>query len=209
MSRCATSPSATWRRPNDCANRNGCRKVCASRHVVADVSDEAQVQRFRDAVAEQQETDKIHLLFNNAGIGGGGSMIANDRGEWERTFNICWGGVYFNTRAFLPMLHAGRRGPYRQHQQRQRVLGIGRTSHAAHRVFGGEVRGERIFRGADRRSANERASYQGVSRDARPYRHVDRRELAQDSGRQRIGRDQRDGNRAGAGADRLDGQRSG
>src|SRR6202008_4261053 len=24
--------------------------------------------------------------------------------EWEKTFNICWGGVYFNTRAFLPML---------------------------------------------------------------------------------------------------------
>ena len=71
---------------------------------VADVSNEAEVQRFRDAVAEQQETDKIHLLFNNAGIGGGGSMIANDRAEWEKTFNICWGGVYFNTRAFLPML---------------------------------------------------------------------------------------------------------
>jgi NAD(P)-dependent dehydrogenase (short-subunit alcohol dehydrogenase family) len=71
---------------------------------VADVSDEAQVQKFRDAVAEQQETDKIHLLFNNAGIGGGGSMIANDRDEWEKTFNICWGGVYLNTRAFLPML---------------------------------------------------------------------------------------------------------
>jgi NAD(P)-dependent dehydrogenase (short-subunit alcohol dehydrogenase family) len=71
---------------------------------VADVSDETQVLRFRDSVAQQQETDKIHLLFNNAGIGGGGSMIANDRSEWERTFNICWGGVYFNTRAFLPML---------------------------------------------------------------------------------------------------------
>lgn len=71
---------------------------------VADVSDEAQVKRFRDEVAEQQETDKIHLLFNNAGIGGGGSMIANEREEWERTFNICWGGVYLNTRAFLPML---------------------------------------------------------------------------------------------------------
>src|SRR6202162_4359522 len=60
---------------------------------VADVSDEAQVQRLRAALTEQQETDKIHLLFNNAGIGGGGSMIANDRGEWEKTFNICWGGV--------------------------------------------------------------------------------------------------------------------
>ena len=71
---------------------------------VADVSDEAQVLEFRDAVAAGQETDKIHLLFNNAGIGGGGSMIANDRNEWEKTFNVCWGGVYLNTRTFLPML---------------------------------------------------------------------------------------------------------
>jgi NAD(P)-dependent dehydrogenase (short-subunit alcohol dehydrogenase family) len=71
---------------------------------IADVSDEAQVLRFRDEVAAQQQTDKIHLLFNNAGIGGGGSFVASARDEWERTFNICWGGVYYGTRAFLPML---------------------------------------------------------------------------------------------------------
>ncbi|HTV90585.1 MAG TPA: SDR family NAD(P)-dependent oxidoreductase [Stellaceae bacterium] len=71
---------------------------------IADVSDEAQVNRFRDEVAERHATDKIHLLFNNAGIGGGGSMVAHPREEWERTFNICWGGVYNCTRAFLPML---------------------------------------------------------------------------------------------------------
>jgi NAD(P)-dependent dehydrogenase (short-subunit alcohol dehydrogenase family) len=71
---------------------------------IADVSDRAQVERFRDEVAERHATDKIHLLFNNAGIGGGGSMIAHSREEWERTFNICWGGVYNGTRAFLPML---------------------------------------------------------------------------------------------------------
>src|SRR6478609_814587 len=40
---------------------------------LADVSDAAQVERFRDEVAEHQGTDKIHLLFNNAGIGSGGS----------------------------------------------------------------------------------------------------------------------------------------
>src|SRR5207302_1587355 len=71
---------------------------------LADVSDMAQVERFRDEVAERHDTDRIHLLFNNAGIGGGGSMIAHGREEWERTFNICWGGVYHCTRAFLPML---------------------------------------------------------------------------------------------------------
>jgi len=71
---------------------------------VADVSDEAQMQRFRDDVAAQQATDRIHLLFNNAGIGGGGSLFTSSRDQWERTFNICWGGVYLGTRTFLPML---------------------------------------------------------------------------------------------------------
>ena len=73
---------------------------------VADVSIEAQLQRFRDELAEQQATDKIHLLFNNAGIGGGGSLFTNSREQWERTFNICWGGVYLGVRTFLPMLVA-------------------------------------------------------------------------------------------------------
>ena len=83
----------------------------------------------------QHDTDQIHLLFNNAGIGGGGSMIANSRDEWERTFNVCWGGVYLR-HARLPADAAeGRRGPHRQHQQRQRLLGLGRAAHAAHRLL--------------------------------------------------------------------------
>jgi NAD(P)-dependent dehydrogenase (short-subunit alcohol dehydrogenase family) len=71
---------------------------------LADVSDEAQLIRFRDEIAEQHQTDKIHLLFNNAGIGGGGSLFTNSREQWEKTFNICWGGVYLGTRIFMPML---------------------------------------------------------------------------------------------------------
>ena len=77
---------------------------------LADVSDAAQVERFRDEIAEHQGTDRIHLLFNNAGIGGGGSMFAHSREEWERTFNVCWGGVYHCTRAFLPMLQKAEEG---------------------------------------------------------------------------------------------------
>ena len=71
---------------------------------VADVSIEDQLKRFRDELIEQQATDKIHLLFNNAGIGGGGSLFTNTREQWERTFNICWGGVYLGVRTFLPLL---------------------------------------------------------------------------------------------------------
>ena len=37
-------------------------------------------------------------------------MIAHSREEWERTFNICWSGVYHCTRAFLPMLQKAEEG---------------------------------------------------------------------------------------------------
>jgi NAD(P)-dependent dehydrogenase (short-subunit alcohol dehydrogenase family) len=78
-------------------------------HIV-DVADEPSVLKFRDEVGSLHETDRIHLLFNNAGIGGGSSMFVNSRDEWERTFNICWGGVYLSTRAFLPMLQKADKG---------------------------------------------------------------------------------------------------
>jgi len=77
---------------------------------VADVADEAQVLRFRDDVLTQQNTDHVNLVFNNAGIGGGGSMTAHSREEWEETFNVCWGGVYHCTRAYLPMLQKADEG---------------------------------------------------------------------------------------------------
>lgn len=77
---------------------------------VADVSSEPQIVAFRDAVASRFETDHINLLFNNAGIGGGGSFVADERAEWERTFGVDWGGVYLGTRVFLPLLVAADEG---------------------------------------------------------------------------------------------------
>jgi NAD(P)-dependent dehydrogenase (short-subunit alcohol dehydrogenase family) len=77
---------------------------------IADVSIEDQLLRFRDELIEQQATDRIHLLFNNAGIGGGGSLFTNTREAWEKTFNICWGGVYLGVRTFLPLLQKADEG---------------------------------------------------------------------------------------------------
>lgn len=71
---------------------------------VADVSIESQVNDWAADVKKQLDTDHIHLLFNNAGIGGGGSIVNGDRGQWEKTFDVCWGGVYHGVRAFLPLL---------------------------------------------------------------------------------------------------------
>ncbi len=75
-----------------------------------DVSVEADVLRFRDEVLVGHDTDHVNLVFNNAGVGGGGSFVAGDRAEWERTFGICWGGVYNGCRAFVPLLVASDEG---------------------------------------------------------------------------------------------------
>ena len=71
-----------------------------------DVSDEAQVLRFRDELLEGHASDHVDLVFSNAGIGGGGSFISDPRDQWERTFAIDWWGVYYCARAFLPLLIA-------------------------------------------------------------------------------------------------------
>ncbi len=74
-----------------------------------DVSDEKQVLAFRDAVVKAHG-DHVNLLFNNAGIGGGDSFITGDPAEWERTFGVCWWGVYHCSRAFLPLVIASPEG---------------------------------------------------------------------------------------------------
>jgi NAD(P)-dependent dehydrogenase (short-subunit alcohol dehydrogenase family) len=90
----------------DAAAPDGTRVTCHE----CDVSNESQVIAFRDSVVESHETDHVNLVFNNAGIGGGGAFVDGDRDEWERTFGVCWYGVYFCSRAFVPLLVASDEG---------------------------------------------------------------------------------------------------
>jgi NAD(P)-dependent dehydrogenase (short-subunit alcohol dehydrogenase family) len=71
-----------------------------------DVSDEAQVLRFRDELLAEHASDHVDLVFSNAGIGGGGSFVKDSREQWERTFAVDWWGVYYCARVFLPLLIA-------------------------------------------------------------------------------------------------------
>ena len=87
--------------------RDGAQGRVVSAHR-CDVANEAEVVAFRDAVLDAHHTDHVDLLFNNAGIGGGASFATGERDEWERTFNICWGGVYHCARAFMPLLFASK-----------------------------------------------------------------------------------------------------
>jgi len=72
---------------------------------LADVSNASDMEAWSHEVAVEFATDHIDLLFNNAGINGGFiSFVDGDREKWEKTFSVCWGGVYNSLRAFLPML---------------------------------------------------------------------------------------------------------
>ena len=146
---------------------------------IADVSIEDQLLRFRDELAEQQATDKIHLLFNNAGIGGGGSLFTNTREQWEKTFNICWGGVYLGVRTFLPLLLKADEGHI---VNTSSVNGFWATvgPGVSHTAYSAAKFGEGIHRSADQRSASQRAAHQMLRGDARPYRHLDRFQFPQD-----------------------------
>lgn len=73
---------------------------------LCDVADEAAVLAFRDDVLAAHGTDHVNLVFNNAGLSGGGSLFEDTREAWDRCFAVCWGGVYNGTRAFLPLLAA-------------------------------------------------------------------------------------------------------
>ena len=89
------------------------KKINANVRVTAhacDVSHEKSVVRFAKDVATEHGSNVIHLLFNNAGVVGGGSFVTGSRDEWDRTFAVSWFGTYNCTRAFLPMLMAADQG---------------------------------------------------------------------------------------------------
>jgi len=69
-----------------------------------DVASSASVEAAM--IQSVEALENIDGAFNNAGIGAGGSIVTEDRTEWERTFNVCWYGVYYGCITFLPMLQA-------------------------------------------------------------------------------------------------------
>ena len=71
-----------------------------------DVSDEAAMMVFRDEVLAAHDTDRVNLLFNNAGLSGGGSVVTDTRESWDRCFDVCFNGVRWGVLAFLDALIA-------------------------------------------------------------------------------------------------------
>ena len=76
--------------------------VTITKHL-CDVSSEEDVLRFRDEVLEQQKTEHINLLFNNAGITGPTSTLWEyDIDMWKKVVEINLMGTFNCCRAIVP-----------------------------------------------------------------------------------------------------------
>src|SRR5690349_8327131 len=72
--------------------------------VQTDVSDGAQVQALADAALAA--FGKVHLLFNNAGVGSGGFLWESSANDWAWVFGVNVMGVAHGVRVFTPIMLA-------------------------------------------------------------------------------------------------------
>jgi NAD(P)-dependent dehydrogenase (short-subunit alcohol dehydrogenase family) len=72
--------------------------------VVADVSVAEQVEAIRDRALEA--FGGVHVICNNAGVGGGGPMTEIDLDNWGWILGVNLWGVVHGVRTFLPLLTA-------------------------------------------------------------------------------------------------------
>ncbi len=72
--------------------------------VPTDVSDAAQVEALAQAALDAY--GKVHLLFNNAGVGSGGFLWESSANDWAWVFNVNVMGVAHGVRVFTPIMLA-------------------------------------------------------------------------------------------------------
>jgi NAD(P)-dependent dehydrogenase (short-subunit alcohol dehydrogenase family) len=70
--------------------------------VPTDVADAAQVEAL--AQAALSAFGKVHLLFNNAGVGAGGFLWESSANDWAWVFNVNVMGVAHGVRVFTPIM---------------------------------------------------------------------------------------------------------
>lgn len=82
---------------------------CSVLTEVVDVARGEQVQRLAERAFG--DLGNVHLLFNNAGVGGGGYLWENTEADWQWVLGVNLMGVAHGVRHFVPrMLQAGLRG---------------------------------------------------------------------------------------------------
>lgn len=68
--------------------------------VVTDVTERSSIEALRDEALEKY--GKVNILFNNAGVGGGGLMAEATPESWQWVLDVNLVGVVDGIRAFLP-----------------------------------------------------------------------------------------------------------
>ncbi len=78
---------------------------------VVDVADSGQVRQWADRAYEQ--FGEVHLLMNNAGVGGGGYLWESTDRDWQWVMGVNLMGVVHGVQHFVPrMLEANARGQW-------------------------------------------------------------------------------------------------
>ena len=76
--------------------------------IQADLSKEEDLQRLVKSTLKA--FDKLDILINNAGIGGGGYIHEHSIQTWDQVMSVNLRGPFLLSRAFLPMMRANRAG---------------------------------------------------------------------------------------------------
>ena len=72
--------------------------------IVANVAMEAELRKVRDEAVET--LGGVHLLFNNAGVGGGGNSWNATQKDWDWVFGVNLLSVIYGLRVFVPQMIA-------------------------------------------------------------------------------------------------------
>ena len=72
--------------------------------IVANVAMEAELRKVRDEAVET--LGGVHLLFNNAGVGGGGNSWNATQKDWDWVFGVNLWSVIYGLRVFVPQMIA-------------------------------------------------------------------------------------------------------
>ena len=91
-----------------------------------DVTSESQ---WNDAIAATVERfGGLHVLVNNAGIGGGGNVEHTTEAEWDRTMDINAKGVFLGTKAAIPAMRNSGGGSIINISSQLGIVGVDNSS---------------------------------------------------------------------------------
>ncbi len=90
----------------------------AATAIPADLSQMAEIERFAAEVAKH--TDKVHVLFNNAGASWGGEFDTFPEIGWDKVMDLNVKSVFFLTQKLIRLLEAGATA-----EDHARVINIG------------------------------------------------------------------------------------